>query len=223
MNFGQQKYWLDAIVKNPAIMRWYFHWRSSLNGQRSPLSDELPWMTYGAIDWLADHLTKEMTLFEWGSGGSTAFFAQRVKQVVAVEHDSLWYRNVLQTLEKKAYNNVTFTLVEPVQAENIDPWFTTTDPKYAGHSLEQYVKKVDAYPDTFFDVVIVDGRARPGCIKHAISKIKDGGYLLLDNSERLIYQTGWSLAEGWENFKIWGPGPYNSYPWETRVWRKGRP
>jgi hypothetical protein len=222
MDFNQQKYWVEAIIKHPALIRWYPHWRSSLKNKRSPLNDELPWMTYRAIDWLNNHLKKGMNVFEWGSGGSTAFFARRAKHVYTVEHDLLWYQEVIGTLEKKAYDNVSITLVESVQCENIKNWYTTSDPKYKNHSFEQYIRVIDTYPDGTFDIVIVDGRARPGCMKHAIPKIKVGGYLLLDNSERMEYQMGWDLVQQWKNIKIWGPGPYNNYPWETRIWQKNR-
>jgi len=216
----EQVYWLDAAIKEPRLARWYFHWRSSLDGRHSPLDDELPWITYGAINWLASHLTKEMTIFEWGSGGSTMFFARRAKQVITIEHDPGWYQKVNHVLQRKPHENVFFRLIEPMRSENIDAWYISTDSRYIGHSFEQYIKTIDTYSDGFFDIVVVDGRARPGCIRHAIAKIKKGGYLVLDNSERIEYQTGWNLVQEWKNVKIWGPGPYNGYPWETRIWQK---
>jgi hypothetical protein len=220
MNFNEHKYWLDALVRTPGIIKWYFHWRSSLNGQSSPLHDELPWITYGTIDWLNRHLTKNMTVFEWGSGGSTMFFAQRVKQVITIEHDPLWYQDVTNVLEMKRCKNILLRLVEPEPSKIIDTWYTTTDARYVGFSFERYVKMIDEYSDGYFDVVFVDGRARPGCMKHAISKIKNGGYLILDNSERTEYKAGWNLVQEWNDLAICGPGPYSTISTETRIWQK---
>lgn len=220
MKIAEQYYWLPAVIKEPKLAKWFFHWRSSLDGQRSPLGDELPWATYGAINWLTNHLTNEMSIFEWGSGGSTIFFAKRVKQVVTIEHDSLWYQQVTHTIERKAHRNILFRLVEPLQSNHVDEWYLSTGAMYTGLSFEQYIKTIDDYPNGFFDIVVVDGRARPGCIKHAVSKIKNGGYLILDNSERHEYKVGCDLLSEWKNVKIWGPGPYSSSPWETRIWQK---
>ncbi len=221
MRFSQKKYWISAVIRNPMIAKWYSHWKSSLNGKRSALGDELPWMTYGAIDWLSKNLTKNMSLFEWGSGGSTLFFSKYVRQVITIEHDSAWYHNVVQILDKKEIKNASINLIEPVQTPGIDKRYMSTGREYEGYSFEKYVRMIDSHPDESFDVVVVDGRARTGCMMRAISKIRKGGILLLDNSERDEYRDGWDLVQAWKNIKIWGPGPYNNYPWETRIWRKG--
>lgn len=210
-------YWIKAVIQYPSTALWYRHWRSSLNGMRSPLQDELPWVTYRAIDWFSRHLTQNMVLFEWGSGGSTVFFSQHVKQVIAVEHDPVWYQQVADTLEKKGYKNISLKLVEPVSARNIDSWYMSAGKKYVDQSFEAYIKAIDEYPDHSFDVIVVDGRARPGCIREALSKVKPGGYLVLDNSERLDYQRGLDLLPQHKDIQFFGPGPYNISPWGTRI------
>jgi hypothetical protein len=40
----------------------------------SPLEIELPWISYAAIDFLDGYLKPDMTVYEYGSGGSTLFF-----------------------------------------------------------------------------------------------------------------------------------------------------
>jgi len=211
------KYWIKAIVRNPSIAKWYLHWRDSLNGKHTPLEDELPWMTYRAIDWLSHHLTHDMILFEWGSGGSTTFFSRRVKRVITIEHDPIWYQEVVNALEKRGYKNISLRLVEPVAAKNINPWYTSTDVNYTGKCFESYIKAIDEYPDSFFDVVVVDGRARAGCIRQALPKIKPGGYLILDNSERVEYKLGLDLVPKHKDIQLFGPGPYSGISWETRI------
>lgn len=203
------------------MVKWYFHWKSSRNGRRSPLGDGLPWMTYETIDWLSGHLTKEQRLFEWGSGGSTMFFSHHVKDVFTVEHDPVWYQTVVKTIKSKYCNNISITLVEPAKSTNIDPWYMSTSLEYKDYSFQAYISTIDIYPDAFFDVVVVDGRARPGCMGHALPKIKPGGYLILDNSERALYKMGKDLLADWKNvLTINGAGPYSSIFWETRIWQK---
>jgi hypothetical protein len=213
--------WHEALQVNPSLGAWFSHWASSLHGHRSPLQDELPWMTYGAIEWLSKHLQPHMRLFEWGSGGSTAFFAKRVEQVVTVEHDAAWYQTVVEKLNQQGYSNTSLALIEPTSPTRSDPWYRSTDPRYTDLTFSRYVGSIDQYPNEYFDIVVVDGRARPDCIRHAVPKIKRGGYLLLDNSERVEYEKGWDVVRHWDSLRMWGPGPYNEEPWETRVWRRG--
>ena len=177
-------------------------------------------MTYSAIDWFSRYLTNKMTVFEWGSGGSTAFFSRRAKQVFTIEHNPTWYQEVVTTIAEKRYSNVKIGLVLPEKCDFADIWYTSTDAQYSGFSFENYVRAIDIYPDDFLDVVIVDGRARPGCIRQAIPKIKFGGYLVLDNSERLEYINGINLITSWKSKIFVGPVPYNDFPSETRIWQK---
>lgn len=58
---------------------------------------------------------------------------------------------------------------------------------YLNYSFKKYVKSIDEYPDGYFDLILVDGRARPSCILHSIPKLKSGGLLVVDNAERSYY------------------------------------
>jgi hypothetical protein len=98
--------------------------------------------------------------------------------------------------------------------------YASSAEEYSGHSFRQYVVTVDDFPDQFFDFVAIDGRARPSCIQHARAKVKIGGYLMLDNSERPSYQPSVQLLSRWERRQFYGPGPYNAYFWETTFWRR---
>jgi predicted O-methyltransferase YrrM len=55
--------------------------------------------------------------------------------------------------------------------------------------FRSYVEAIDAYPDASFDLVVVDGRARPSCLRQAIPKLRPRGLLVLDNSDRDYYLT----------------------------------
>src|SRR5215204_4452964 len=64
-----------------------------LNG-KTPLDLELPWFSYAAIDFLQDFLQSGMSVCEFGSGGSTLFFARRVKSVYSIEDNPKWFELV---------------------------------------------------------------------------------------------------------------------------------
>src|SRR2546430_9982143 len=72
------------------LMRSYPRWRRNLRQNGNPLDGDSPWMTFAAIRFLDRLLTKEMRVFEYGSGGSSLFFSRRVREVVSVEHDGAW-------------------------------------------------------------------------------------------------------------------------------------
>ena len=62
----------------------------------------IPWLGKKVIEYLESILTKDMDVLEHGSGGSTLWFASRVKRVTACEHDSAWKTEI----QKQAPENV---------------------------------------------------------------------------------------------------------------------
>lgn len=205
------------------MLHWYKHWRRSLREMYSPLSEELPWLTYEAINWLQSYLRPEMRVFEWGSGGSTLFFARRVHSVVTIEHDPEWYTTVKQTLHNANVDNVRVLLHAPVHANDSNSEFCSIMLKdqFKGLSFEPYVRAIDAYPDCHFDLVMVDGRARISCVRRAIDKVCPGGHLLLDNTERKEYLPAVAHVRYWKERKFAGP-VFNarSYILQCALWQK---
>jgi len=140
-----------------------------------------------------------MTVFEYGSGGSSVFFSRLAGEVISVEHNSEWYFIVKERVTAMGINNWNGILIEPENSTNIksdtsDPdSYSTSDEQNKNFSFEKYVKTIDQYPDNYFDLISIDGRARPSCLKHSVSKVKKNGYILLDNSDRPNYQRAISL------------------------------
>src|SRR5690606_12057573 len=73
--------------------------RTSVNINNQPI----PWFTYSFIDFLEGRLNKNLSIFEYGSGNSTRYFAERVRHISSLEHDKSWYemglKNKLQNAE----------------------------------------------------------------------------------------------------------------------------
>ena len=59
--------------------------------KRIPLDLRLPWFSWGAIRYLQEHIKPGMKVFEWGSGGSTLFFADRHCDVYSFEDNLRWH------------------------------------------------------------------------------------------------------------------------------------
>jgi len=202
------------------MIYYYSHWLNSLKEGHSPLEDQFPWMVYEAVDWLKNVLKPNMTVFEWGSGGSTLFLAKHVQSVFTVEHDAKWHLQVSSKLVQCGLNSIDYQLIEPTISNQTDPFYVSSDQKFQGYSFSDYVQAIDGYSKNSFDLVVVDGRARPGCIKHAIPRVRPGGYILLDNSERIEYALGKQLLTKWHQIVFRGPGPYADFFTETTVWQK---
>jgi predicted O-methyltransferase YrrM len=166
-----------------------------------------------------------MSVFEYGSGGSTLFFARKIRRLVSVEHDKYWYGQVSSALSRKGFSNCEYILHEP-NSNNLreDPAYdfksyTSTIQIYKGMTFRNYVKSIDKYPNGSFDLVFVDGRARSSCIPHCVNKVKPGGFLMLDNSNRLEYMDAISLLADYKRTDFSGIGPYSLYGWQTSLWQ----
>lgn len=77
------------------------------------LKREIPWIVPEATIFLKGLLTKDMSVLEFGSGGSTIFFARRTKNVVSYENNIEWYDAVKLILKRRKINNVNLILYNP--------------------------------------------------------------------------------------------------------------
>lgn len=163
---------------------------------------EEPWISAKARDWLDSFLKPNMIVFEYGSGGSTLFFARRVKKVISVEYQLLWYLGVIFSLWRRGILNFKLHLFRPETGKYLDKNYMSSDPNLNSFSFKKFVSTVDQYPDHCFDLIFIDGRARNDCIKHAIPKVKKDGYILLDDSKREAYRVGKNYMSRYKQTKL---------------------
>jgi hypothetical protein len=189
--------------------------------------EQQPWIAFSAVSFLKQILTREMRVFEYGTGGSTLFFAKQVKEVVSVEHDKTWSEKVTLAMNNSGYGNWKLHMIEPTSKKlrltnnPADPDAYTSSNKYfCDQSFENYVRCIDLYPDKYFDIILIDGRARPSCFKHAVAKIKYKGWIIWDNTDRKYYWPTMSSAP--DNFCLRdfvGPAPYVKCFIRTSFWQ----
>ena len=213
-----------------AHIKQFRRWIKDQRSGENTLIRELPWMTYDAIDFLTTICKPDMRIFEWGSGGSTFFFSKRCLRVVTVEHDPKWSELLADKLKELSVANVDYI---EIPGEEVSDWekrdyrnpddFVSRDRNSIGLSYEKYVKAIEEYPDNYFDIVVVDGRARKCCIKHAIPRLKKGGYLVVDNTERKYYLAGFpelQNREEWGKTEFQGPVFFQHAFSKTSFFRK---
>jgi SAM-dependent methyltransferase len=224
---------LKLRKENPRTFQFFklchFHspWRLSLRPGASPLEDESPWITFAAREFLEARLRPSMRVFEYGAGGSTLFFFRRHCEVISVEHDPAWAALTKEALLKNQFSAANLRLCPPEP----DPAYAGKDPSdldsyissaadFKGRSFRKYAGAIAGAGE--FDLVMVDGRARPSCFKSAFPKVAPGGLLLLDNAERAHYRRIHDRlnALGWKFHDFAGPGPYNHYFWQSCIWQR---
>jgi hypothetical protein len=204
-----------VILKNPKYLKYLFV------TLKSPLDSGMPWLNFDTKEWLDKNLNKEMVVFEYGCGGSTLYFAPRVKKIISVEHDQAWYAVVKEKLVTRGFTNHELYCYPPENASiNTNILHLSSDKQYfINKSFQKYIEKINSYPDNYFDLIIVDGRARNGCINNLIPKIKNNGYVLLDNSEREEYKPSLELLNNFETETFFSPGFHSKTAWEAKVWK----
>lgn len=162
--------WFDANKTRTAIDRY---------------GNPLPWVTYAFIDFIADRLDKTQDIFEFGSGNSTRFYAERTKSVVSVEHDRDW----LETSSTLGLPNVEMIYCDVLPGGD-------------------YCKSAQR-ADKRFHIIIVDGRDRVNCCKEALEALTEDGVVVLDDSERTKYEPALHFFEenGFRHLPFTGMAP----------------
>jgi len=158
----------------------------------------LPWVTYSFIDFIKERIAKTQHIFEYGSGSSTIFYAERAGKVTSVEHDKGWFDKVKGT--------------SPANAEMI---FCEL------HRDGEYARKAMLL-DKKFDIIIVDGRDRVNCCKYSLEALSPDGVIILDDSEREVYQPARTLLKenGFKEISFSGISPGLFYEKSTSVFYK---
>jgi hypothetical protein len=176
------------------LWSYYGRWKNTFQQGRNSVVDELPWINFPALDFLEQHIQPTFRVFEFGGGGSTLFFCKKAAEVITVEDHAEWFKTLTDTVKSKGYNNWQGFFIAPETVAD-SPARAHTNPadfksgaKGLEHlSFEKYARAIDAYPAEYFDLVLVDGRARPSCIQQALPHLKSGGLLVVDNTERPYY------------------------------------
>lgn len=216
--------WPAVLFHHHTDVRYFRAWQQTWKKPSDAVADGQPWFTFRCTAWLEKFLTSEMTIFEWGSGGSTLFFAPRVKKLISVEHDPAWYQLVTQALHDNGLMSAQLLLHPPQPAPNISeqpsPFnFRSWDKHFSTASFEHYVKAIDEFPDQSFDLVVADGRARLSCVMRALPKVRPDGFLLLDDSQRPYYRAADEQLARMRRIDFYGPTPYHPIFKQTTLWQ----
>lgn len=171
---------------------------TNLVGRRSPIELALPWFSYAAIDFLEMNLRRDAEVFEFGSGGSTIFFAERCAAVRAVEEEPKWAARVRIHAAERGLENVRV----------VNAPFDFSDPREFESS--DYLAQVRGGT---WDVIVIDGfdndfTIRPICFRAAESQVKAGGMIIVDDSWRYTELRTANRARRVQVFESVGPARF---------------
>lgn len=126
---------------------------------------DAPWLGHEMMRILESWLMPDDRGLEWGSGRSTIWFAERIGSLVSVEHNPAWYSRVNAELKAKGLQTVEYHLCK---------------------NEDEYSNVANAFSSESFDFCLVDGVARDECALAAISLIKPGGIVIVDDFNRYL-------------------------------------
>jgi hypothetical protein len=156
----------------------------SIKIDHSRFDSSLPDMAEPALKWINENIRPSETLFEWGSGGSTFWFADRVKELYSVEHSLPFFSYVKEHYLYENYDNINM-LFAPEDAQAHSKYKDYYDER----SYKRYCESILAYPSRSFDWVIINGKARTVCLELAFSVIKYGGIIVVNDTDKIEYGT----------------------------------
>jgi hypothetical protein len=154
----------------------------------------IPWYTYPAIEYLKQLDLSDKTIFEYGSGNSTRFWAQRCKKLISVEDNKEWFEKIKASIP----DTVEYCLFE---------------------EREKYIESIRQFPNEF-DIIIIDGSHRYDCAVEALKKLRDDGFVILDNSDWRELSSKLLRSADLIEVDMSGFGPINGYTWTTSFYFK---
>jgi len=156
----------------------------------------VPWFAVALNRFLERNVTKDMDILEMGAGGSTVWLAARAKSIRSYEHDNRWCALVQSKLRDAGLKNCELVY----------------DPNYPELGIKENARE--------FDIIIIDGRGRVKSMKTTYRLLRPGGYLILDDSQRVRYAEGKAFLDSldWERIELKLEGIKKS----ATAWRKSR-
>lgn len=159
----------------------------------------IPWYTYPAIEYLLQFDYSEKSVFEFGCGYSSAFWASRAKKVISIEDKTDWFERW-----QKEFS----------EAKNLFIRWRDEGEGYNNAIFEDGEK---------YDVIVIDGKRRAECAECAIKTLHDGGIIILDDSDRVNtskeYVDAINILRGANLLQVdfYGFCPMNNYTKTTSV------
>jgi hypothetical protein len=190
-------------ARGPMTLSGWLHYPSAWLRARRGGVPQRPWIVPSAIGWLRRRIRGDWSVLELGAGRSTPWFARRAGRVVSLEDNEFWFETTRERLAEDGFVNVDLRL----------------------RPVEDFPREVAALRDGSFDLVVVDFLESPKvtrveCLKPAMKRVRSGGYLLLDDSDRPGYAEAYELLASWKQRRFIGVKDDWPEVCETTIFRR---
>jgi hypothetical protein len=199
-------------------------WFESLDGVPRNKDGLVPWITYPAFRQLQRIRKPGSKVFEYGSGGSSLWWASLSADVTSVEHDATWAAQVASQAPRNL-KIITRVMDEPCSEDRrtaVAEFFANPPElplsRDRTHNIKHgllcgefvaYATEICSHQKASLDVIVIDGMARTLTAWLAAQYIKPGGIIVFDNTDRWQYNSAYRLlnAAGFRRIDFYGPGP----------------
>ena len=190
-------------VRGPMGLSGWLRYPAAWWRARSGRTPERPWIVPAAVGWLRRRIRSDWSILELGSGRSTVWFARRSGSVISLEDNEYWYPRTKERLTEAGLVNVDLRL----------------------RPVDGFPTEVAELPDDAFDLVVVDFLEAPtvtrvDVLKPAMAKVRPGGFLLLDDSDRPGYAEAFELLADWRFRRFTGVKDEWPEACETGIFRR---
>lgn len=180
-----------------------------------------PYCTKPFIDFLDSQNMRSWDIFEWGSGCSTIWLANRCKSITSIEDNQEWYNSVIAHLKKarlkngnikhrttEAHQEINHPILGTIQLHNM----------INGGEGSSYVKAIEE-DNKKYDCIFIDGLHRNACAKIALNHIKSGGIIIVNNvNQGTLGIDSTPILELYKNFEHHSFKQPNHLDWRTDYW-----
>ncbi len=183
-----------------ACLPW-IAWTRVLAKARKIVPAPIPFLSMGAVMWLARRVQPGCRVLEWGGGNSTLWFLGRGAEVVTIESSPEWSREIEDEARKR---NVATRL----NLQNL-----------SGSAALDFAAGLGRD----FDFVLVDcaqaETSRQEAMHASWSKVRRGGWMILDNSDHPHHWEAVREMSPHPGVHFTGYGPMSLVVTRTSLWQ----
>lgn len=174
-------------ARGPMGLSGWLRYPAAWARARTGRTPERPWIVPAAIGSLRRRIRSDWSVLELGAGRSTVWLGRHAGRVLSFEDNEFWVDQTRDRIRELGLQNVELR-VSPV---------------------ERLPAAVAELPDASFDLVVVDFLESPqmtriDALEPAMQKVRPGGLLLLDDSDRPSYSPAYELLDDWRERRFVG-------------------
>ena len=192
-------------ARGPMGLFGWLHYPAAWYRAKYGRTPERPWIVPAAIGWLRRRIRRDWSVLELGAGRSTVWFARRAGRVLSFEDNGFWVGHTRERLSQLGLENVELRQLP----------------------VEEFARELRALPEASFDLVVLDFLESPDVTRvdvltSAVKRLRLGGLLLFDDSDRPGYAPGNELLSDWKERRFSGIKDGWPEACETTIFRRPR-